>query len=191
MTIEKGSSSGEKADLFAPDIPDDISDIFKKDRNKWSKDDYIKAFRGLSDGQLRFKVQFQREMLVSPAFLGLSPRGTKLLVCCWNVTDLVPEGKKNRPIGKHEINSKGIMAHEIEWNPKPFFCPYNLAEAFGVGTPKQITKAFQELKALGFIEQIGISRRNYPNVYKRSEGWRRLSFEDVQRIQTELKKGVK
>ena len=191
MTLKKGSSSGEKSDLFAPEAPA-TRDIFDKQRSRWTKGDYIKALQSLSDRRLKFNVWFQREMLVSPAFLMLSPRAAKLLMCCWNVTWLDPAGLDKRNTNKHTIDDRSTPQNEMTYETAPFMLPYSLAEAFGVGTRKQITKAFQELKALGFIKQIGISRRNYPNVYKRSEGWRRLSFEDVQRIQAELKlnKGV-
>lgn len=190
MTLKNGSSSGRKADLFAPDVPQ-TRDIFDKQRTRWTKNDYIKALQSLDFPRLKFNVWFRREMLVSPAFLMLSPRAAKLLMCCWNVTWLDPAGLDKRNTNKHTIDDKNTPQNEMSYEAAPFMLPYNLAEAFSVGTPKQITKAFQELKALGFIQQLGVSRRNYPNVYERSEGWRDLSFEDVQRIQTELKKGVK
>lgn len=190
MTLKNQASSRKKPkegfDLYNQDAPV-TRDIFSKCRARWTKNDYIKALRGLSDRRLNFNVWFKREMLVSPAFLMLSPRGSKLLMCCWNVTWLDPVGLDKRNTGKHNIDDRNTPQPEMTYETAPFMLPFSLAEAFGVGTRKQITQAFRELKALGFVEQIGISRRNYPNIYRRSDGWKELSFEDVQRIQKELK----
>lgn len=169
-----------KPDLF--DTSPKVTDIYSKDQQRWTPDDYVQAMEGLSDAKMAFQVCFQRRMLMSPAFRALSPRASKLLILCWNNTWMEPVGER-RSIGKHSTSKQGKQIYEAE----PFMCPYNLAVAFGVGSRKQISEAFQELKALGFLDQVGVSKKNSPNIYKRSVRWESLTAEDIKQIQVDLK----
>lgn len=165
-----------KKDLF--DTSPKVTDIYSKEQQRWTPDDYIQAMEGLSDAKMAFLVCFQRRMLMSPAFRSLSPRASKLLVLCWNNTWMEPSGDR-RSIGKH---GRGKV-----YEAEPFHCPYNLAIAFGVGSRKQISEAFRELKSFGFLDQVGVSKRNSPNVYKRSTRWESLTADDINKIRQDLK----
>lgn len=169
-----------KTDLF--DTSPKVIDIYSKDQQRWTADDYVQAMSSLSDAKMDFNVSFERRMLMSVAFRMLSPRATKLLMLCWNNTWMEPVGDR-RSIGKHGISKQGKQVYEAE----PFMCPYNLCVAFGVGSRKQISEAFRELKALGFLDQVGVSKKNYPNIYKRSVRWESLTAEDIKQIRADLK----
>lgn len=184
----------KKPDLF--DNPDRVKSIFDKDQNRWTVDDYRSV---MGDARVQGMRNFTLDILIrylveSPAFLSLSPRATKLFIACCNATWVNGDDSKRRPGGRDNGNRFDATKEDRpDLDTAPFYCTYNYAKAFGVGTSKQIAAAFRELKAFGFIKQKGVSRRNYPNVYEHSSEYKALTWDDINRIKSELKlnKGVK
>ena len=161
-------------------------DLFDKQRERWTKEDYRIALGQLTDKKLNFSIlMLTRRTMVSPAFLELSPRATKLLLCAMNNTWVAESYKDRRNTNKHTEGIASVIETE------EFVCPYSLAEAFGVGSRKQIKEAFAELKALGFIEQIGVRKPNAMNVYIHSQDHLKLNYEQVAEIKQGLKKPKK
>lgn len=183
MTLEKGSSSRKEPktahDILKPDIPK-TQDIFNKQRERWTKADYEAAMSQLSDSLMEFNISIPRRTIVSPAFLALSGRAVKLLIACLNVAWRSRTGGDVRNINKH--------TERLRYVYEPFMLPYNLAAAFGIGTKKQISQSFTELKSFGFIAQVGVSHYNRPNVYRISDEYLKHSKQDVLTIKKELKK---
>lgn len=169
-------------DLFKESLDDEPRSIFDKDRHRWTVDDYREALGSLHDKLLNFSfLMITRRMVVSPAYLSLSPRASKLLVACINATWIDEAYNDRRNLRKHTDKPSKIKT-------QPFMMPYNLALAFNVGTCRnQIKVAFDELKALGFIAQVGTSWYNRPNVYQHIEDYLSLSWSDLNDIKAKLK----
>lgn len=178
MTLKNGSSSKRKPDLLKPDAPG-VKDIFDKQRERWTRDDYEAAMGQLSDSLMEFNVSVQRRTLVSPAFLALSCRASKLFIACLNSAWRARAGGDVRNVNKH--------TDKLTYSFEPFMLPYNLAAAFNIGSKKQIAQAFAELKSFGFIVQEGVSHYNRPNVYRISDEHLRLTKEDILNIKQELR----
>lgn len=156
--------------------------IFDRDKQRWNADDYRMAMQDLPDKLLNFSfLMITRRMVISPAYLSLSPRASKLLMCCINNTWVSESYRDRRNTNKHIPDTpKQIQVEQ-------FTCPYSLAMAFGVGTCRnQIKAAFDELKLYGFIRQVGKSWYNRPNVYEHVETYLSLSLTDCKRIQDKL-----
>lgn len=169
-----------KTDLFDTSLK--VVDIYSKDQQRWTADDYVQAMESLSDTKMDFNVSFERRLLMSVAFRNLSPRSSKLLMLCQNNAWMKPVGDR-RKINKHSTSEKDKQIYEAQ----PFYCPYNLCVAFGIGSKKQISEAFKELKAFGFIDLIGVARRNYRSVYELSDKWESKTAEDIKQIRADLK----
>lgn len=170
-----------KKDLF--DNQSEVRSIFDKDRNHWSADDYKAALGSLNDGLMKFRfLMLDRKTVLSPAYMALSPRAAKLYQVAVNAT-CFPDSVNQRTIQKHEDTSGWVDLRPLSL---PFNLPYNLGKAFNVGNDRQIRDAFQELISLEFIKQIGVSRRNYPNVYKHVSEFLGLSWEEVRSRQNQL-----
>lgn len=158
--------------------------IFDKDRHHWSETDYKKAFMEFSDRALNFSFMvITRRLLVSPAYCCLSPRAAKLLMACFNATTFESNYRDIRHVSKH--GEKPCI------KCKDFMLPYNQCRVFGIRHNSQIKQAFTELQALGFIEQIGPSRRNHPNVYRHVETYLSLTWDQAEDIQKRLKSKIK
>ena len=169
------------ADLFAVDTTEPRS-IFDKDRHRWTSDDYREALSRLPDKLLNFSfLMLNRRMVVSPAYLSLSPRASKLLIACINATWISESYKDRRNVNKHNPDKPNKIKTE------PFLLPYSLAEVFNIGDRHQIKGAFNELKLYGFIVQVGKSWRNRPNIYRHVEDYLNISWADIPNIKTELK----
>lgn len=185
MTEKKGF------DLFAPEeLPSDIFDIAKKPKQRRTVDDYLKGWASVPDEVKNFVFSFiDRWMLLSPAFLALSPVATKLYLCCINNTKFPKKHKRVRRPTKRRIGASRQTTMNEGMLTDPFMCPYRMAEAFGVSKNRQqIADAFNELKALKFITQIGISRSDRASVYRHSYGYIDLTEDEVKQIKDDLRK---
>lgn len=172
----------KKRDLFDNSI--EVKSIFDKSRNHWSADDYRQALMGLSDGLMRFRhLMLDRKTVTTPAYMSLSPRAAKLYMVAVNAT-WFPESVNQRTIQKHEDT---VGWCDLRPLAGPFNLPYNMAKAFNVGNDRQIKAAFDELIMFGFIKQISVSRRNYPNVYRHVSGFITQTWANCQDIQASLK----
>lgn len=164
-------------------MTDEPKTIFDKDRRRWNVDDYRIALSQLPDKLLNFSfLMITRRMVVSPAFLSLSPRSAKLLIACINATWIEDSYKDTRNLNKHNPGKHDAI------KTLPFNCPYSLAQVFNVGSRKQVKEAFDELKSYQFIVQVGKSWYNRPNVYRHVEGYLNLTWEDCDQIKQDLKK---
>jgi hypothetical protein len=169
------------SDLFATATEEPRS-IFDKDRHRWTADNYRQALSQLPDKLLNFSfLMITRRMIVSPAYLSLSPRAAKLLIACVNATWISETYRDRRNVCKHVPNKPDRIKTE------PFMLPYSLCEVFSVGSRNQIKKAFDELKAFGFIAQVGRSWYNKPNIYRHIEDYLNLTWADIPNIKAQLK----
>lgn len=165
-------------DIFAPDDQVETKTIFDqaKLQSRWTAHDYMEFLKKLekdgSDDLINWQMRIiTRRMLISPAFVSLSPRATKLLMLTYNVAFL-----RNTP---RSISRSGRKP-DGDLIGKPFLCPFNLCKLYRIGTNgKQIKDAFRELIDRGFIDQIGNSHINKPNVYAHSYRWRGISWDDI------------
>lgn len=176
-------------DLFNNTIK--VKSPFDKERSRWTVDDYRSAMGDRSFPARNFTLDILIRFLVeSPAFLSLSPRATKLFIACVNATWINSDVTTKRP-GKRKANSEYDREKEDrpDLDAEPFYCPYAYAKVFGVGSDKQIAQAFRELKAFKFIEQVGVSRRNMPNIYRHISGYKALTWADCQALK--LNKALK
>lgn len=162
-----------KRDLFDTSI--EVRSIFDKSRNHWSVEDYRRALSELSDEKMKFRFYVLDRMTVaSPAFMSLSPRAGKLYIAAINAA-WISERVNKRTIEKHEDT---VGWYDLRPMSHPFHLPFNLCKAFNVGNSRQIRQAFDELMMFGFLEQIGVSRRNYPNTYRHVSRFVSLSWAD-------------
>lgn len=184
-------SDTKEFNLFATEeLPPDLFDICKKPKQRRTVEDYQKGWTDVPDEVRNFVFSFiDRWMLLSPAFLSLSPVATKLYLCCINNTKFPQKYKRSRRPTKRRAGSSRITTMNKPMLTDPFMCPYRMVEAFGVSKNRQqIADAFNELRALKFITQIGVSRSDKASVYQHCYDYIDLTVEDVKQIKNDLGK---
>lgn len=165
-----------KKELLGDDYPPE-GQFFNK---HWSVEQFKEFLKfGYSDQAKMFILRLDRLTITSAAYTGLSLAGRALYTICLNATSW-----ENRKYDKRN-GGRGVKE---PGKPLSFRLPYNLVLAHGgFKSPKQIAAAFRELRAFGFLRQIGESRLGEANIYKIDTKYLELSEEYVAEITEKLK----
>jgi hypothetical protein len=150
--------------------------------NHWSVEQFQEQLRShYNDKALKFDLRLKREDILSPAYIALSNDARALYTMCRNCTswEKVKYDKRN---GGRGLRNEGT--------PRSFMLPYNLVFAYGGFKSRQkIKKSFDELKALGFIIQIGEAKMGEANIYKLDTRFMKLTLDEVTDITASFKEG--
>lgn len=187
MTLETSSSSAPKRktrkeyDLFREAKKAELGDNYPDERGAgthWTTEQFKEFYqRGYSKEELPWENKLPRLSMITDAYMALSFPASKLLMVCINQTYYPKQPKKREQKRKKQ--------HELK--PNPFRLTYNAARVFGFTNKRTTKKAFDELKALGFLEQVGDSNYGEANIYKLSYRHLKLTSEQVIEIKKQLK----